>query len=256
MKKPLALLLILAMVLSLTACSLTIRVGRDEDDAQTEQTVRADADAEDASLRAFAERYDDFLNLLPTLDTAGLLEQIAPELPHAALAELLGLVYAMGVYDEETFFDELDMSGAIDTLPETYGEDYHVETTMRSAEPFTDEQMEQVQAVLKQLRESYTALAALGDGASDADWESAAAADGVTVEQEKRMIELCGVIRDALDACEITEGYSVQLRNEATGSLYDGTGRHSGQISVIRVNGEWMLLDGLVAFLAVHKNEA
>ena len=42
------------------------------------------------------------------------------------------------------------------------------------------------------------------------------------------------------------------LSNEISGSLYDGVDTRTGHITVIKLNGEWMLLDGLLAFSCFH----
>ena len=258
MKKLLALLLALAMVFSLAACAAREPDDGDDADAPTEQSPAPDPDdgkdaaQTDDSLRAFAEQYDDMGNALPGFDTAGLLAAIAPQLEHEALAEALQLVYTIGIFTEEQFFDALDYAKPRETLLNTYGEDYRIETTMTDAAPLDEAQMDEILDLLAAELDDYTKLVQFGEEATDAEVREASERDGLTVEQELRLIELYRIIRDSLADCEITEGYAVTLSNEITGSLYDGVDTRDGHITVIRVNGEWMLLDGLLAFSCFH----
>lgn len=259
MKKLLALLLALALVFSLAACTSS---GTDDDggekaeeSAMPEPDDKADEAQIDDSLRVFAERYDEIGNAMASFDTESLLAAIAPNLEHEALAEALQLVYQTGVYSEEQLFDELDYGSPRDTLLETFGEDYHIETTMTDAVPITKAKIKQLSKLLSNLQSGYAQLVEQGEGASDAEIREAAERDGLTVEQELRLIDLFRTIRDSLEGCEITEAYAVTLSNEITGSLYDGVDTREGHITVIRLNGEWMLLDGLVAFAVLHPTE-
>ena len=258
MKKLLALLLALAMVFSLAACASS---GKDADDDGRDTPEESAAPAPDAaeddartddSLRAFAERYDDMGNALPEFDTAGLLAAIAPHLEHEALAEALQLVYKVGIFTEEQFFDALDYAKPRETLLKTYGGDYRIETTMTEAEPLDEARMDEILDLLAAELDDYTRLVQFGEEATDAEVREASERDGLTVEQELRLIELYRIIRDSLADCEITEGYAVTLSNEISGSLYDGVDTRTGHITVIKLNGEWMLLDGLLAFSCFH----
>ena len=256
MKKLIALLLALTLVFSLAACASSDKGDGSKEKPEQSAAPAPDDEQDEAqiddSLRVFAEEYDNIGNALTTFDTESLLAAIAPNLDHEALTEALQLIYQIGVYSEAQLFDELDYSSARDTLPETYGADYHIETTMKDAVPLTDAQMKQIRDLLSDLQSGYEQLVESGENASDADFQEAAERDGLTVEQELRMIELFRMIRDSLSDCEITEGYAVTLSNEITGSLYDGVDTREGHITVIKLNGEWMLLDGLVAFAVLH----
>ena len=162
MKKLLALLLALAMVFSLAACASS---GKDADDDGRDTPEESAAPAPDAaeddaqtddSLRAFAERYDDMGNALPEFDTAGLLAAIAPHLEHEALAEALQLVYKVGIFTEEQFFDALDYAKPRETLLKTYGGDYRIETTMTEAEPLDEARMDEILDLLAAELDDYT----------------------------------------------------------------------------------------------------
>ena len=258
MKKLIALLLALVMVLSLSACTRSDDDSKNEKEETTEQSAApAPGDEQDEaqiddSLRDFAEHYDDLGNELRTIDTGTLLAAIAPNLAHEALTEALELVYQIGVYSEDQFLSELDYAYPREVFLNNYGEDYLIETSMTDAEPLTDEQIVAVRKILSQLQDGYAELIKRGEEATQEEIQAAADRDGLTVDQELRLIELYRVILASLDGAEISEGYEVTLSNEITGSLYDGVDTREGHITVIKLNGEWMLVDGLIAFAVLH----
>lgn len=271
MKKLIALLLALVMVLSLAACAKDDADDDDEKEEKTEQTAKPekedkedkddedeDKDAEASELDldddciAYAEDYADFLEALPEMDTAKFMRFAAPAMEYKDFTELIQGFYDMGVYTEEQFLSEMTVTEASKMLTDDYGDDYRVETVVQEAAALTSTQMSDLEDSIAEIRAGYEKLAASGDGATEADWEAMAAEDGVSVETEKRLIELCGLIAEELGDLKVTEGYQLTIQNTVTSDSIDEPSERIGQITVIKVNGEWMLLDGLIAYSVIH----
>ena len=260
MKKLLALLLALVMVFSLAACA---NGDGDKDkkdkDEKTEQTTTEDeAEEEEANelgletaCLSYAEDYDDFLNALPDMDTAKFMKLAAPSMDNDDFVELLGIFYDIDMYSEEQFLSDMQVTDALDIILENYGEDYDVKTEVQEATALTSDQISSLQDNVADMSADYQAFVDEVDGATEADWEAMAEADGLSVETEKRLVELCASIAKQLGSLEITEGYQLTIKNTVTADGMDDPEERVGKITVIKVNGEWMLLDGLAAYSVV-----
>ena len=259
MKKLLSLLLALVMLFSLAACTAS---GKDDDDKdETEKTEQSDSekDAEkadeqepeldlDKDLVRYAESYADFIRADPDMDTATFLKLTSPALKHQDLTELLGFFYGIGAYSEEQFLTDMKVTQAQETLRDAYADDFTVTTKVTDAVPYTDDELESLRSDVASIAEGYARGVADADGATEADWADMAAQDGVSVETEKRAYELLRLIAEELADAEITEAYKLTIRNTFEASNLDEPSERVGSIVVVRVNGTWMLLDGLAAY--------
>ena len=150
------------------------------------------------------------------------------------------------------FLQELKLPDIREALEEKYGDDFTVETSVVDATAYTSAQLADLNDTVQQFSDNYQAFVDDDEGATEADWESMAAQDGVSVETEKRFIELCGLIAEELRNLEITEAYQITAQHTFTSDDLDKPDVQTGQFTVIKVNGEWMLLDGLAIYGYIH----
>ncbi len=268
MKKLLALLLALALMLTFVACGNKDDEDKDKDDSKptTSDSGDKDTDKDDDKDDNKDEDEDEDSNTFQTpIDVAVkyLNKKTAYDLLDAYRDQLNGFcedetddlfafmekVPAFSSMLEEG--EELLKEEIADKKAE-FGDDYKYSYKVLEKEEFDAETLEDWNDDLQDLVDAYDAIIASSKEATDEDWEDAMTELGLdSVDEVKELFDVMEDISKAFKKVEITEGYTVVIETSVTGSELDEPEIDEEEIEVFKIGGRWIMPNAISIFASI-----
>ena len=121
-----------------------------------------------------------------------------------------------------------------------YGKDYKVRYVVTDKEKMDSSELRSIRKHFKTTAEYLTTTYEDARDLDSEDWEDLADELGISKSDIKKLHKILKKIADKLEDLEITEGYSLEVTKQITGSELDGEPKESDMtIEVIKVNGRW-----------------
>lgn len=266
MKKLLALLLALALMLTFVACGNDKDDDDDKDDSKPTTSDSGDKDTdkdddkdtdkdEDKDSNTFQTPIDvtvEYLNKKTAYDLLdayraqlnGFCEDEADDL--FAFMEKVSVFSSMMEEGEELLKEEIADKKA------EYGDDYKYSYKVLEKEAFDADTLEEWNDDLKDLVDAYDAIIASSKEAPDEDWEEAMTELGLdSVDEVKELFEVMEDISKAFKKAEITEGYTVVIETSVTGSELDEPEIDEQEVEVFKIDGRWIMPNAISIFASI-----
>ena len=262
MKKLLALLLALALMLTFVACGNDKDDDDDKDDSKPTTSDSGDKDTDkdddkddEKTSNTFQTPIDvtvKYLNKKAPYDLLdayrdqlnGFCEDEADDL--FAFMEKVSVFSSMMEEGEELLKEEIADKKA------EYGDDYKYSYKVLDKEEFDADTLEEWNDDLQDLVAAYDAIIASSKEATDEDWEEAMTELGLdSVDEVKELFEVMEDIAKAFKKAEITEGYTVVIETSVTGSELDEPETDEEEVEVFKIDGRWIMPNAISIFASI-----
>ena len=125
----------------------------------------------------------------------------------------------------------------------TYGESYELTVQERYRRPLSVQELREIRREIRDIISEFGYLVDHSEEFKSADWRMLADGLELTKDEAKELIEVYAELVNKMEPVQVTEGYEVALKRTITGDLLEEPEVSEQDITVIKLNGRWVLLD-------------
>lgn len=159
------------------------------------------------------------------------------------LRQILCIMHNSDAYQEILEHAEYQLQREYNERMETYGENYEVTVKEVYRYPLSVYELREYR---REIREIISEIGYLVDSSEEfksVDWRELADELELTKDEAKELIAVYGELVNKMEPVQVTEGYEVYLEKTVTGDLLKEPEVSEQTVTVVKLNGRWILLD-------------
>ena len=229
MKKLLALLLAMVMVLSLAACG---------DDSGSSSKGSSKKDYE-KPLELMMDQAN--TKKASEMQAAGI--KVLNGLCESEYKDMVKLMQKSEDYDEDDVLERYEER--IDALKDEYGSDYKFSYKIEEKEELEEDDLKDVKNTIKDNAKQLKSVIDEMEEFDSDEWEYLGEELGLTKSDTKKILDIMKSVFEEMKNVEVTEGYELTVTITTTGSELDEPEEDEETICVYKVNGIWVSEESL-----------